>query len=182
MPSSVSSTHAQSAPSPTAPGVILLGIAFLSAVVVSVPIVGTLYVLSQYGVLSSSAILNAGFIAVRTLFALLSPPNPLQLAVVVPTALLTLFAITFLIAFVRRSRWGPRVTSCLALIWSVSTAINIPLVPALAMPGGLPTLTLLAMIPAMLAPMLFALGFAGFVLKSDVALRWFSKSRKGAGQ
>lgn len=182
MPSSVSSTHAQPAPSPTAPGPILLGIALLSAVVVSVPIFGTLFVLAQYGLLSPAAILNAGFIAVRTLFALLSPPKLLTLAIMAPSALLTLFAITFLIAFIRRSRWGPRVTSCLALSWSVATAINIPLIPALAMPGGLPTLTLLAMIPAMVAPMLFALGFTGFVLKSDVARRWFSISRKGAGE
>lgn len=167
---------------PIGAGALLSSIACLCAILVSVPFILMVYALAQTGLLSALfaplAALKLVFLEFGTLLAFLKWPKPLTLAMIAPPSLLFLFALTYLIAFFRRSAWGPRMVSCLALCWAVSAAIGIVLVPMLAMSGGLPTFTILAMVPGMVAPILFALGFAGFLTTSTVAAHWFSRPRK----
>jgi hypothetical protein len=162
------------------PGFILSAMAFICALMVVIPPVGMLIVLLLNGVLTFTNIAMMGWFSLTTLFWMFSPPKPIMTMAALPVVLLLLFSITYLLAFFRRASWGPRILSVMALVWAISVSTSTLLVPLIAMPGPLPVMTFLGLIPGMIAPILFALGFAGFVLHGDVAQEWFGTSKRNA--
>lgn len=148
----------------TGPGLILSTMVALCIGLITIPVVGTPMLLYRWGMLPPFALL--------TLFTSLSN---VAMAFFLPRALLFVLALTFIIAFLLRANWGPRVLSVMALLWAVATGLTTMLVPMFAMPGGLPLITALNMVPAMISPVLFSLGFTGFLLNSDSAHAWFSR-------
>jgi hypothetical protein len=155
------------------PGFILSAIAAISLVMVLVLPIGTVIVLQQNNVLTIGNVLKLGWLSLTTLVAMLSPPRPVMMVLVIPSVMILLFSIVFLTAFFSRAGWGPRALSVLAVIWAISVNASTILLPLLSMPGPLPVLTFLGMIPGLIAPLVFAVGFVGFMLHADVTQQWF---------
>lgn len=162
------------------PGLILLAMAIICAVLVLILPVGILIILHQNSILTIGNFLKLGWMSLSTLVAILSPPRPIMLVLAIPSVLVIVFSIVFLIAFRFRAAWGPRVLSALAILWAVSVSASTILLPLLGMPGPLPVFTFLGMLPGLIAPLLFAIGFAGFMLHGDVARAWFGTAPKDA--
>jgi hypothetical protein len=155
------------------PGFILSAIAAISLVMVLILPVGILFVLQQNDILTIANVLKLGWLSLTTLVAILSPPRPVMMVLAIPSVMILLFSIVFLTAFFWRARWGPRILSALAIIWAISVNASTILLPILSMPGPLPVLTFLGMIPGLIAPLVFAVGFVGFMLHADVTQEWF---------
>ncbi|MCU0883594.1 MAG: hypothetical protein MUC44_01390 [Beijerinckiaceae bacterium] len=164
-------------PSPR-PGLILSAMAAMSAALIVLPPVGILIFLYQNGALRLEVMLDIGWFFLNTLVPAFPPSRPFMAFIVIPVILLFMVSITYLIAFFRRAAWGPVVVSILAIGWALAASSSTLLVPMLTMPGGLPLLTILGMIPGLVAPVLFALGFVGFLLHADVTRIWFRVARK----
>ena len=155
------------------PGFILSAMAAIFGLLVLLPLVGILIVLYNNNALTLANIWGVLWISVVALVSALSSGLPITVFLAVPTAMTFVVAIVFLVAFFFRARWGPSVLTALALIWAVAVDASKILVPLLGMSGSMPLLTVLSMIPSLVAPVVFALGFAGFLLHGDVARAWF---------
>ncbi|MDP2800723.1 MAG: hypothetical protein Q8O26_02460 [Phreatobacter sp.] len=147
----------------TGPGVILSAMVVLCIGLITIPVAGALVIIYSWGMLSPFDLLT-----------LLTIDSNISEVFFIPRDLLFIVGLIFIIAFFMRASWGPPILSVLALLWAISASVATMLVPMRAMPGGLPLLTALNLAPAMIAPMLFALGFTGFLLTSDSACRWFA--------
>lgn len=155
------------------PGLVLSTLAAICAALLILPPAGILVALFQDGALRPEMIAEFGWFLLSVLLPRFRPPSSTAALAAIPMLLLFLFAITYLVAFCRRASWGPRFLAALALIWAISAGASTVLLPILAMPGGLPLLTFFGMVPGIIAPTLFAVGFAGFMLHGDVARTWF---------
>ncbi len=155
------------------PGFILSAMAAIFGLLLLIPLVGILIVLYNNDALTIANIWGVLRISVVALASALSSGLPIKVVLTVPTALTFVVAIVFLVAFCFRARWGPSVLAALALIWAVAVDASTILVPLLGMSGSMPLLTVLSMIPSLVAPVVFALGFAGFLLHGDVPRAWF---------
>lgn len=155
------------------PGFILSAMAFIFGLLVFTPLVGTLFVLYRNDALTLGNILYGVSASLGVLVHALLSAQPVTVALVLPTMLVFLVAIVFLVAFCFRAAWGPRILAALALIWALAVNASTVVVPLLGMSGSMPLLTFLGMVPGLVAPFIFALGFAGFLLQSDVAQAWF---------
>lgn len=146
-------------------GLILSAMVALCLGLVLIPITGSLIILHQHGMLSVSVFVH-----------LFMQPSAVTKVVIIPSILLFALAVVFIIAFFLRAPWGPGILSALAMIWACCASLATILVPMLAMPGGLPMLTAMNMVPAILSPLLFALSFVGFLLQSEGPRRWFAQA------
>ncbi len=155
------------------PGFILWSIAAICLVIILIPPVGALVILHLNNVLTLDNTLKIGALLLSTLGNILSPARPFMVVLAIPFVLIFVFSIVYLAAFFLRSAWGPRVLSVLAVIWALSVKVSTIVMPLMAIPGSLPAMTFLAMIPGLIAPLIFAIGFAGFMLHGDVAREWF---------
>ena len=99
----------------------------------------------------------------------------------IPSVLIFVFSIVFLIAFVFRAAWGPRILAVLAILWALSVNASTILVHLLPLSGSLPVLTSLGMVPTLVAPLLLAIGFAGFMRHGDVVRAWFRTADRAGG-
>lgn len=173
------SLDAPHAPRPAArPGFILSAMAAICLVIVLIPPVGALIILYLNDILTLDNILKIGGLLRITLFEILSPARPVMVVLAIPFILIFVFSIVYLMAFFLRAAWGPRVLSALAVIWAVSVKVSTIVMPLMAMPGALPVMTFLAMIPGLIAPLIFAIGFTGFMLHGDVVRAWFGTVQK----
>jgi hypothetical protein len=155
------------------PGFILSAMAGICAVLVLIPPVGTLIVLHQNGALTIGNVLKLGWLVLTAIVAVLSPPRPLMVVLAIPSVLIFVFSIVFLTAFAFRAAWGPRILGVLAILWALSVNASTIVMPLLTFSGSLPVMTFLGMIPALIAPLVFSIGFAGFMVHGDVARAWF---------
>lgn len=155
------------------PGFILSAIAAICAVLVLIPPVGALIILYLNSVLTLDNALKIGGLLLSTFGTILSPERPFMVVLAIPFMLIFVFSIVYLAAFFWRAAWGPRILSALAVIWAISVKISTIVMPLMAMPGSLPAMTFLTMIPGLIAPLIFAIGFAGFMLHGDVVRAWF---------
>lgn len=155
------------------PGFILLAMAVICAALVLFPPAGVLVVLYVNDVLTLANVLQMGWLTLGALVAVFFPPRLYMVVLAIPSALIFAFSIVFLIAFVFRAAWGPRILAVLAILWALSVSASTILMPLLTLSGSLPVLTSLGMVPTLVAPIVFAIGFAGFMLHGDVARAWF---------
>jgi hypothetical protein len=155
------------------PGFILSAMAAICAALVLFPPIGIVVVLHLNDVLTIGNVLQIGWLTLGALVAVLSPPRPYMVVLAIPSVLIFVFSIVFLIAFVFRAAWGPRILSVLAIFWALSINASTILVPLLTLSGSLPVLTSLGMVPSLVAPLIFAMSFAGFMVHGDVARAWF---------
>ncbi len=166
-------------PGPRArPGFILSAMAVICAALILLPFVGAVVVLHLNGVLTISNVLQIGWLVIGALVAVLSPPRPYMVVLAIPSVLIFVFSVVFVAAFVLRAAWAPRILAVLAILWALSVNASTILVPLLTLSGSLPVLTSLGMVPTLVAPLLFAMGFAGFMLHGDVAQAWFRTARR----
>ena len=156
------------------PGLILSAIAAICLFIILIPPVGALIILYLNGVLTLANTLKIGGLLLSTFGSILSPERPFMVVLAIPFMLIFVFSIVYLVAFFLRAAWGPRVLSALAVIWAISVKVSTIVMPLMAMPGSLPAMTFLAMIPGLIAPLIFAIGFTGFMLHSDVVRAWFA--------
>lgn len=162
------------------PGFILSTMAAICAALILFPPVGIVVVLHLNDVLTLSNILQIGWLSLGALVAVLSPPRPYMVVLAIPSVLIFVFSVVYLIAFGFRTAWGPRILAVLAILWALSVNASTILVPLLTLSGSLPVLTSLGMVPTLVAPLLFSIGFAGFMLHGDVAKAWFRTARREA--
>lgn len=162
------------------PGFILAAIAGICVFLLFIPPVGLLIILYQNGILTVANIMKLGGLSLSTLGSLFSPARPFMVVLATPFILIFLFSIVYLTAFFLRAAWGPRVLSTLAVLWAISVKVSTVVMPLMVMPGSLPALTFLGMIPGLIAPLIFALGFVGFMLHGTIPQAWFGTAPKEA--
>ena len=155
------------------PGFILSAMAVIFGLLVFTPLVGTLFVLYRNDALTLGNMLYGVSASLGGLVHAILSARPVTVVLVLPAMLVFLVSIVFLVAFCFRAAWGPRILAALALIWALAANASAVLVPLLGMSGSMPLLTFLGMVPGLVAPFIFALGFAGFMLHGDVARAWF---------
>jgi hypothetical protein len=163
------------------PGFILSAMAVICAALVLFPPAGVLVVLYVNDVLTLANVLQIGWLTLGAFVAVLSPPRPYIVVLAIPSVLIFVFSIVFLIAFVFRAAWGPRILAVLAILWALSVSASTILLPLLSYSGSLPVLTSLGMVPTLVAPVLFAIGFAGFMRHGDVVRAWFRTADRPGG-
>jgi hypothetical protein len=162
------------------PGFILSAMAGICAALILFPLVGIVVVLHLNNVLTVGNLLQIGWLFLGALVAVVSPPRPYMMVLAIPSVLIFIFSIVFVTAFVLRAAWGPRILAGLAILWALSVNASTILMPLWTLSGSLPVLTSLGMVPALVAPLLFSIGFAGFMLHGDVAKVWFRTDRRQA--
>ncbi len=151
-------------PAEPKPGWILIAIAALFSIIVIVPTIGI-----------SAILLQRGLNPLDVVGQLFAGMNLFVLSLVLPSALLMLLAIVFLVAFALRATWGPRAVSIVAMAWVMAATASRMMMPALAMHSGLPPLTWLGTLPNLLAPFVLTLGLIGFLTTAEGPRAWFSR-------
>ncbi len=147
--------------------VVLIAMAVLSTIILIVPI----------GVLATVLAL-LGLEAFGMAHQMLSVPSLIGSIAMTPTMLLIFLSAAFLVGYTVRARWAPVVVSILALLWGLTASGATLMIPLLGVPGGLPMVTILMMIPGLIGPVLMAAGMAGFMLTNDrVRARFAGRGR-----
>lgn len=162
------------------PGFILSAMAGICAALVLFPPIGIGIFLHLNDVLTIGNMLQIGWLSLGALVTVLSPPRPYMVVLAIPAVLTFVFSIVFLTAFVFRAAWGPRILAVLAVLWALSVNASTILVPLLTLSESLPVLTSLGLVPTLVAPLIFSIGFAGFMLHGDVARAWFRTAPRAA--